>query len=93
MAYYPGATEAIRLGNAQNAGYDTGYRQGAEDAQSHAEQACRYMLKHQGFPQWDDASDYERGFMTACGCCERAIGEHIKRKQGRLENKGFDDER
>jgi hypothetical protein len=42
-----------------------------------AEQACRYVLKHQDFTEDDTA--YAQGFEGACSVCENAIREHVMR--------------
>jgi hypothetical protein len=42
-----------------------------------AEQACRYVLKHQDFTEDDTA--YAQGFEGACSVCEDAIREHVMR--------------
>ncbi len=44
-----------------------------------AEQACRYVLKHNE-DSWDGESkdsEYASGFAVACKVCEKAIREHI----------------
>lgn len=41
-----------------------------------AEQACRYVLKHQEF---EGDGPYRDGFEVACEVCERAIAEHVRR--------------
>lgn len=41
-----------------------------------AEQACRYVLKHQNF---EGESEYQDGFEIACEVCEKAIAEHVRR--------------
>jgi len=40
-----------------------------------AEQACRYVWKHQDM----EASEYAQGFEIACGICEKAIKDNVMR--------------
>ncbi len=51
------------------------------EAVERAEQACRYVLKHQEFEREapDQVGEYERGFSDACHDCERAIRPHVLR--------------
>jgi len=46
-----------------------------------AEQACRYVAKH----NYDNQSgDYREGFSIACEVCEQAIATHVARHKDRL---------
>lgn len=47
-----------------------------------AEQACRYVLKHQNFER-DDA-EHEKAYEAACSVCERAIRPHVERHMTEL---------
>jgi hypothetical protein len=49
-----------------------------EAAIERAEQACRYVLKHNE-ESWSgqERSDYHQGFETACEVCARAVRSHI----------------
>jgi hypothetical protein len=42
-----------------------------------AEQACRYVVKHQDFSESDPA--YADGFRVGSKVCEMAIADHIER--------------
>ena len=46
-----------------------------------AEQACRYVLKHQQFDRDEPGveTEYETGFSVACGVCEGAIRQAVMR--------------
>lgn len=48
---------------------------GARQAFERAAQRCRYYLKHQNYPTWDNASEYERGVMVACEALESIMLE------------------
>lgn len=41
-----------------------------------AEQACRYVAKHQNF---EGESPYREGFEVACTVCAAAIADHVRR--------------
>lgn len=56
---------------------DGKYKAGVEDAM----QRCRYMLKYQDYPVWNDMSEYQKGFTVACGLCENSIG-NLTDKEG-----------
>lgn len=45
-----------------------------------AAQACRYYLKHQNYPAWDDADEYQRGVIVACENLERKMLERAEKE-------------
>lgn len=40
-----------------------------------AAQICRYYLKHQNYPQWENQSEYEKGVQVACQNLEKLFLE------------------
>jgi len=61
----------------QGAGNSAGYAAMAwEEATSKAAQKVRYYLKHQNYPAWEKASEFERGVMIACKNVEEIIAPH-----------------
>lgn len=52
-----------------------------KEAFEDAAQRCRYYLKHQNYPEWEDASEYEKGVMVACGNLEKIMLQEAAKSQ------------
>lgn len=53
-----------------------------EEVIGRAEQACRYVEKHQNWEDDGEGNRYRDGFEVACAVCEEAIRPHVERHIG-----------